>query len=73
MLLEFGGTVAQAAEVVEADGTGERVSRLALVELRSGLPAQFRPFQPVDGEQGAFDTADLAQSQRQAVLTRVSQ
>ena len=60
-------TVAQPAEAVEADRADERVAGLALVEFRRGLPAQLRP---VEREQRAFDAADLAQSQRQAVLAR---
>ena len=40
VLLRLGGAVAQAAEPVEADGAGERVARLALVQLRRGLPAE---------------------------------
>lgn len=36
MLLRLGGAVAQASEPVEADGAGERVARLALVQRYAG-------------------------------------
>jgi hypothetical protein len=35
MLLRLGGSVAQAAETMEADGAGERIAGLALVEFGS--------------------------------------
>src|SRR4051812_48562795 len=42
MLLGFGATIAHAAEAVEAHGAGQRIARFALVQFRSGTPAQLR-------------------------------
>ena len=71
MLLQLGAAVAEAAEAVEADRTGQRVPRLALVQFGRCLPPQVGQFQPVEREQGALDAADLPQGQRQAVLAWV--
>lgn len=52
VLLELGAAVAQPAEAVEANGAGERVVDLTLVQLRRRLPAQLRSLQrrsPVTG------------------------
>jgi hypothetical protein len=61
MLLRLGGSVAQATEAMEADGAGERIAGLALVEFGGCLAPERRLFQPVEGEQRALDAADLAQ------------
>ena len=53
---------------MEADGAGECIGGLALVEFGGCLAAERRLFQPVEGEQRTLDAADLAQCQRQAVL-----
>src|SRR5215469_2781368 len=72
ILLRLGCTIAQSAEAMEANRAGEGVARLALVELRSRLPPEPRPLEPVEHKQGAFDPPDFAQSQRQPVLARIS-
>jgi len=72
VLLRLGGSVAQAPEPVEADGAGERIAGLALVQRHGGLPPESRLLQPVQGVEGAFDAADLAQRHGQAVLPRVA-
>jgi len=64
--------IAQAAKAVEADGTGKRVARFALVQLNRGLAPEFRHLQPVQSEQCSLDAADFAQGQRQPVLPWVS-
>ena len=42
MLLGLGAAITHAAEAVEAHGPGQCVARFALVQLRSGTPAQLR-------------------------------
>jgi len=71
MLLRLGGPVAQASKPVEADGAGERIARLALVQGHGGLPAQGGLLEPVQGMQSALDAAYLTQRDGQAVLPRV--
>src|SRR4051812_13038360 len=56
MLLGFGATIAHAAEAVEAHGAGQRIARFALVQFRSGTPAQLRIAEPVEHQQGALNT-----------------
>lgn len=58
--LVFEGAVAQFTEPVEKDGTGECVSRLALVEVRVGASAKDRIVEPVEHEQRTLDAPDLA-------------
>src|SRR3954454_20154627 len=60
MLLGFGATIAQAAEAVEAHGAGQCIARFALVQFRSGTPAQLRIAEPVEHQQGALNAADFA-------------
>src|SRR5947199_431461 len=59
--------LAQAAEAMEADGTGKRVARFALVQLGRGLVPEFRHLQPVQREQCALDAADFARSEERRV------
>src|SRR4051812_42459503 len=68
MLLGFGATIAHAAEAVEAHGAGQRIARFALVQFRSGTPAQLRIAEPVEHQQGALNAADFAQRQGEAIL-----
>ena len=68
MLLRLGCAITQAPEPMEADGAGQGVSRLALVQLRGCLPAQLRIFQPVEREQGGLDAADFAQRCRAGLI-----
>src|SRR5215831_11903614 len=56
---------------MEADGAGEGVARLALVELHGRLPPESRQLEPIEDEQCALDPTDFAQSQRQPVLARI--
>src|SRR3954471_20838324 len=71
MLLGFGATIAHAAEAVEAHGAGQRIARFALVQFRSGTPAQLRITEPVEHQQGALNAADFAQRQGEAILPRI--
>ena len=56
---------------MEADGAGQRVTRLALVQFDRGLTAKGGVLQPVEGEQRAFDPTDLPQRESEAVLTGI--
>jgi len=71
MLLSRGGSVSQATETMEADGAGECIAGLALVEFGGCLTPECRLFQPVEGEQRAFQPPQLAQRRGEAVLPRV--
>lgn len=51
VLQSLGRVVAHAAEAMEADGAGQRVTRLALVQFDRGLTAKDGVLQPVEGEQ----------------------
>ena len=73
VLQGLGRAVAHAAEAMEADGAGQRVARLALVQLDRGLAAERRILQPVDGEQRALDPADFPQREGEAVLAGICQ
>jgi hypothetical protein len=68
VLLQFGGTISQTTEAVEAHRPRQRVAAFALVEFRRRLPPERGLFQPVQGIEGAFDAADLAQRECQPVL-----
>lgn len=57
----FGGTVAKFATPVEADGTFQRVMRLALVEPDLNAALQIGIQIPIDHEQGPLDAADFPQ------------
>ena len=71
VVLAFGGTIADFAPAMEADGPLQRVMCLALVEPYLGAALQIGIQNPVDHEQGAFDAADLAQGRGQFVLPRI--
>lgn len=70
MALVFESAVAQFAQAVEEDGTGERVAGLALVEDGAGTTPLLRIVEPVEQEQGALNPPDLAQRAGDRVLTR---
>ena len=72
VLQRFGGSVAHATEAMEADGAGQCITRLALVELDGGLTAKRRILQPVEGEEGALDPTNLPQREGETVLTGIS-
>jgi len=71
VLLAFDAAIADPPEAVEAHGALQRAFRFALVELGGCLAAQRRVLEPVEGEQRPFDTADLAQGEREPVLARI--
>src|SRR6266853_121291 len=56
---------------MDEDGPRQAVACLALVEFLAGLTPQFSIFQPVEGEQRAFEPPQLAQRRGEAVLPRV--
>ena len=60
-LLVLQSAIAKATEPVEGDGPREAVAGLALVELGGDERAQFGVLIPAQGEERAFDAADLAQ------------
>jgi len=68
VLLVLVGSVADFAEPVDEHRPCQAVAGLALVELLAGLAAQFRVFQPVEGEEGALQPAQFAQRGGDAVL-----
>jgi len=71
VLLVLVGAVADLAQAMDEDGPREAVARFAFVELLAGLTPQFSIFQPVEGEQRAFEPPQLAQRRGEAVLPRV--
>src|SRR5712671_2755213 len=56
---------------MDEDGPRQAVACFALVEFLAGLTTQFSIFQPVEGEQRAFEPPQLAQRRGEAVLPRV--
>src|SRR6218665_796651 len=70
LLLET--AVADFAQAVEEHGAGQRVARSPLVQPGMHPAAQLDALQPVQDEQRALDTAQLAQRHGQAVLTRIA-
>lgn len=71
MLLVLIGAVSDLAEAVEEDRTGEAVARLTFVEFLAGGAPQFRALDPVQGEEGALQPAQFAQSRGDAILPGV--
>ena len=57
MLLVLVGSVADFAEPMDEHRPCQAIARLALVEFLGRLAAQFRVFQPVEGEEGALQPA----------------
>ena len=53
--------IAQPAEAMEANGAGEGIARLALVELHGRLAPESRQLEPIEDEQCALDPTDFAQ------------
>ncbi len=70
LLLE--AAVPDLTEAAEEDGSGEGVARLTFVEAGVNAAAQFDALQPGKDEQCPFDPAQLAESERETVLTRVA-
>ena len=64
-------SVAEPTESVEADGPGQAVARLSLVELDRRFPPKLRIFQPVQGEKRSFDSPDFAEGHGQPILPRI--
>lgn len=73
MPLVFVGAVTNFAEAVDEDGTRQAVAGFTLVQLLSGRAAQVGILDPVEREQGAFQSAQLTQRGGDAVLARVEQ
>jgi len=71
VLLILVGAVADLAEAMDEDSPRQAVACFALVEFPAGLTAQFRIPQPVEGEQRAFQSSQLAQRRGEAVLPRI--
>ena len=70
LLLE--AAVADFPQAVEEHGAGQRVARLAFVQPGMHAAAQLDALQPVQNEQRALDTAQLAQCHGKAVLAWVA-
>ena len=70
LLLE--AAVADFAQAIEEHGAGQGVAGFSLVQSGMHAAAQLDALQPVQNEQGAFDAAQLAQGDGQAVLARVA-
>ena len=70
LLLE--AAVADFPQAVEEHGAGQRVARFALVQPGMHAAAQLDALQPIQDEQCALDSPQLAQSDRQAVLARIA-
>ncbi len=71
MTLVLENSVAQLAEPIEEDCKGKRIARLALVKDAAGAASLFWIVEPVEHEQGALDSSDLAQHAGDRVLTRI--
>ena len=64
--------VADFAQPMNEDRPGQRVARLPFVQTGVHAAAQLDVLEPVQDEQRAFDPAQLAQRDRQAILPRVA-
>ena len=70
LLLE--AAISDFSEAAKEYGSSERVARLAFVEASVNAAAQFHTLQPGKDKQCPFDTAQLAQSDSETVLTGVA-
>ena len=59
-LLVLMAAIAEATKPVECNGARKGVARLALVALRSNLPAERGVLEPPQSEERALDPTDLA-------------
>ena len=71
MELVVEGAIADLAESVETDGPSHGIVRLALVEAGSHTASQCGISEPLQHKQGTLDSADLAESEGQTVLTGI--
>ena len=60
--------VADFTQSIETDRAGQVVAQFALVQDRGHAARKLRILQPVEDEQRALDTTELAQRERKAVL-----
>jgi hypothetical protein len=65
------GTVTHPALLMREHGLSKRMPRFAFVESRLALLAELFGFEPVEGEQGAFDPSDFLERKVEAVLPPV--
>ena len=63
--------IAHFAEPAEIDGASQRVARFALVEAKLGAAAESWVLDPIECEQRALDSTDLAQRFCETVLARI--
>src|SRR5450755_841395 len=70
LLLE--AAVTDLAEAIEEHRPGQCVTGVALVQSRVHTPTQLDALQPVEDEERALDTSQLAQGDGQAVLAWVA-
>ena len=69
--LIFEGSIPQFAELVEEDGSGQGVSRLALVQNDLNLATEGGVAQPVEEKEGPFYLADFVEGASKGVLPRI--
>mgnify|MGYP003381876788 CR=1 FL=1 len=68
--LALEGSVPQLSEPIEKQRASQGILGLALVESGGRVPAHFRVLPPLGQEDGPIDASDVAQRERQSVLTR---
>jgi hypothetical protein len=70
-MLAFARAIPDFTAPMEADGALQGMMGFAFVEADLGLALQTGVENPVDHEQGSFDTADFPKGKRQFVLARI--
>jgi len=71
VLLVLECPVTDFSEPVNEDRPRQAVFGFAFVEFLAGLTTKFRVLEPVEGEQGPLQPAELSQRRGNAVLARV--
>jgi hypothetical protein len=71
MALVLEGAIADFAESVETDGPSHGVVCFSLVEAGGHTASKCRISEPLQHKQGTLDSANLAESGGQTVLTRI--
>ena len=71
VMLTFPGSIADFTKAIEAECAFQGMVRFALVEPDLSAALHVGIKHPVDHEQGAFDTANLAHGQSQLILAGI--